>query len=103
MIDPVMNDVIHVIQEESKERLKAYKDGKKDSRTAREKIDDLHPKLYDYAKRKFPYMSDELIYDNAQEFLFNMSNNESIDGHVMGMCLDKNSGIIMTHVFIKDL
>lgn len=101
MIDPVMNDVIHIIQEEAKERLRGYKQEKKDTRTAREKIDDLHPKLYDYAKQKFPLMSDELIYKNAQEFLFNMEHNGQLDGHIIGMHLNRNTGIVMTHIFIR--
>lgn len=101
MIDPVMNDVIHVIQEEAKERMRAYKRGDTDNRTAREKIDDINTRLYDYAKQKFPFMSDELIYKNAQEFLFNMEHNGQLDGHIIGMHLNRNTGIVMTHVFIR--
>lgn len=61
---------------------------------------ELDPKLVKYARQRMPDITLEKIHENALEIQFNMEQGGMLDGHPLGLVIDKFTGIIYNHIFI---
>ncbi|WP_301860964.1 hypothetical protein [uncultured Megasphaera sp.] len=60
----------------------------------------LDPKLVNYARSRMPDITLRRIAENDNEIRFNMEQGGQLDGHPMGLVIDKFTGQINNHVFV---
>lgn len=76
------------------------KEGKRIDPNDAEYYSFLEPELVQYVRRKMRDLTLQRIAENESEIRFNMENGGQLDGHPMGLVIDKFTGQINNHVFV---